>query len=530
MQRLKAPAGLLLLALLLLACNTLMGGGDDPAGRYGVTRAEALYLVSGQPQTLDPARTYGGPTGPLGHLFSGLVTLDPSLQVQPDLAAGWQVSPDGLTYTFYLRRNALFHDGRPVTAQDVVFSWERAAGPGTGSPTAATYLNDIAGFAEFNTGRADHISGLRLIDDYTLAVQLVAPRVYFLAKLTYPVAFVVDRANVARPGWERAPNGTGPFRLQVWEDDDILILARNERFYGTVPAVSHVVFLLGPGLPLTLYENGDIDLVGVGGSTLARVQDPNDPLAADLVTGSDLCTGYIGFNSRIPPFDNPLVRQAFSYAVDRERLVTTLAQGNALVANGPLPPGMPGYTTRPARYPYDPEMARALLAQAGYGPGEFPTITYSTAGYGAVGPEATALITFWQENLGITIEPVLIDPYLFNDELFAGNVGNLFESGWCADYADPQNFLDVLFHSESAQNLGGFSDPAIDAALAQARAEPDVTARIALYSQIEQQLLDAAPAVFLSHSLSAVLVKPYVQGFVLSPIGVPQWHLVRLAR
>ena len=115
-----------------------------------------------------------GPDGPLGHIFSGLVTLDQDLQVQPDLAAGWQVGEDGLVYTFYLRENVTFHDGRPVTTEDVIISWERATDPDTGSETALTYLGDIAGVAEKLAGQADHISGLRAIDDRTLQVRLKA--------------------------------------------------------------------------------------------------------------------------------------------------------------------------------------------------------------------------------------------------------------------------------------------------------------------------------------------------------------------
>src|SRR5690606_35362745 len=140
-------------------------------------------LLGGQPRTLDPAKTIGGPDGPLGLIFSGLVMLDADLQIQPELAAGWEVSEDGLTYTFYLRKNVLFHDGRPFTAQDVIFSWERAASPATGSDTVQTYLGDIVGIQAVIDGQAEQISGLRAIDDYTLEVQRTAPVAYVFQKL-----------------------------------------------------------------------------------------------------------------------------------------------------------------------------------------------------------------------------------------------------------------------------------------------------------------------------------------------------------
>ncbi|MCP4422432.1 MAG: peptide ABC transporter substrate-binding protein, partial [Chloroflexi bacterium] len=128
-----------------------------------VVQDDAIFLLGGQPRTLDPAKTLGGPGGALGLVFSGLVTLDSDLQVQPELAAGWEVSDDGLTYTFYLRKNGLFHDGRPFTAQDVIFSWERAANLETGSDTVQTYLGDIAGIQAVIDGETEQISGLKAL-------------------------------------------------------------------------------------------------------------------------------------------------------------------------------------------------------------------------------------------------------------------------------------------------------------------------------------------------------------------------------
>lgn len=515
-------------ALLGLGCQLVTGlGSHNPAAAYGVQRDEALFLAGGQPQTLDPAQALSGPDGVVGHVFSGLVQFDPQMQVQPDLAAGWQVSEDGTVYTFYLRRNAVFHDGRAVTAADVIYSWERATDPALDAEMAATYLGDIVGVAAKLAGDAERISGLRQLDAYTLQLQIDAPKVYFLAKLTMPVAFVVDQHNVEQPDWAHQANGTGPFRLRTWQDDELIVLERNDQYYQTPPALAHVVILMGAGIPLSLYETGEIDMVGVGGSTLDRVRDPNDPLSADLVTGVDYCTQYVGFDTSQPPFDDARVRRAFVMAVDRAQLARTLYGEEALPASGPLPPGMPGYQHL-AGIPYDVAQARQLLAAAGYGDGrEWPPITFATGGYEDVGPLVTALITRWRENLGVEVTPRLVDPVIYMSAL-AENAGNLYTYGWCADYPDPENFLDVLFHSGSAQNVGRFADEAVDALLEQARSQPDSTARLALYAQAEQQIVAAAPAIFVAHSLAAVLVKPEIQGYVLTPIGVPQWH--RLSR
>jgi ABC-type transport system substrate-binding protein len=534
----KQPTRILPLVLLALAfalsCrlvdDALLSSGDDLTTQYDAN--ETIFLDSGQPQTLDPALTHGGPDSALGHIFSGLVTLDPTLQVQPELAAGWDVSADGRIYTFYLRRNAQFHDDRSVTAQDVVASWERAAHPDTGSDTVLTYLGDIVGVADMAAGQADNISGLRVLDDYTLEVTLQEPVVYFLQKLAYPVAYVVDRETVDRPNWEYEPNGTGPFKLETWRDDDLMVLTRHDGYYLEPAQVRQVVLNLGPGLSLSRYEQGQIDLVGIGGPTLARAQDPNDPLAAQLQTAVSLCTDVLGLNNQLPPFDDLRVRQAFNYAVDKELLIRTFSDGNALPATGALPPGMPGYSANPKRgYPYNPEKARQLLAEAGYtDPSQFPVLTFTTSGYGDVGAFETAVITMWQENLGVTIQPQVLDPFDYYNALYDGETGHIFQSGWCADYPDPQNFLDILYHSGSAQNLGGYSNPALDAQLEAARVERDTAVRMAHYQQIEEQLTADAPVIFLSHSLQSVLVSPELQNFALTPFGVRQWHLWNVAR
>lgn len=510
---------------LLLSCQLV-----DMAMRGAAN--DTISLSDGQPRTLDPAKTLGGPDGPLGHIFSGLVTLNTDLQIQPDLAAGWDVSDDGLVYTFFLHKDAVFHDGTPVTARDVIYSWERAADPATGSDTVLTYLGDIEGVAEKVAGTANEISGLRVIDDHTLEVTLSEPVVYFLSKLAYPVAFVVDGANVQQADWEHQPNGTGPFKLQTWRDDEIIELVRNDAFYKQPAYVERLVFDLGPSLALSQYENGEIDLVWVGGGSLERAQDPNDPLSADLRTVVDMCTQTIGLNNNLAPFDDVRVRQAFNYALDKERIIQTFTDGNALVANGPLPPGMPGFGgLNTPSYAYDPEKARQLLAEAGYAdPADLGILTYTTSGYGDVGAFVTAVITLWQETLGVTIEPVVLDPFTYYDELYAGNAGHFYATSWCADYPDPQNFLDILYHSTSTQNLGGFSDPQIDGLLEAARVETDVTRRIGMYQEAEQEIVDAAPVVWISHGETAVLVSPDLIDYVLTPIGVPQWHRVKVQR
>ena len=181
-----------------------------------------------------------------------------------------------------------------MTAQDVIYSWERAADPATDSDTVLTYLGDIVGVKEMHAGEADHISGLKAIDDHTLQVTIDAPKPYFLFKLTYAVAFVLDRDNVeSGTEWYRTPNGTGPYKLIRWDSFKVMVYERNEDYYLDLPAIRYVVVQLYSGVGIRLYEAGEIDVTGVSLSDVARVLDPQEPLHADLLSGVSLCTSYV---------------------------------------------------------------------------------------------------------------------------------------------------------------------------------------------------------------------------------------------
>ena len=170
---------------------------------------------------------------------------------------------------------------------------------------------------------------------------------------------------------------------------------------------------------------------------------------------------------------------------------------------------------------YDPDRARQLLAESKYGD-NLPPIVYTDAGIGSsIGADVAAMAQMWQQTLGVEIMVENLEPNYYLDKIFAGEHGQIFGSGWCADYPDPENFADVLFHSDSPQNTGGYSNPKLDALLEAARVEQDVTKRIEMYQQAEQMIVDDAPVLFTTHSLSYRLVKPYVKGYVFTPIDVP---------
>ncbi len=490
-----------------------------------ITRDQVLMLEGGEstnPRDYDPA-TITSSSGSVNLIFSGLVSFNPDLELIPELAESWDISENGTVYTFKLRSNARFQDGSAVTAQDFIYSWERAADPAIASGTVLTYLGDIVGVREKRQGLADSISGLKAIDEHTLQVTVDAPKPYFLLKLTYPTAYVVNRKNIeSGSDWYRSPIGTGPYRLRDWKSFEYTLLERNDNYYLQKPAIPYIFIQQSTG-GLLSYESGDTDIKGVSLASIDRVLDPKEPLNAELRTGVSLCTDYLVFDVTQPPFDDVKVRQAFSMAFDREKYINVVLHGAALPAKGLYPPALPGYNPNLKGLSYDIEEARKLLSESKYGGADkLPTITFSQSGTGYyVNLDTAALVQMWQDALDITINIESLDSNNYYDQISKGNHGQIFSGGWCADYPDPENFADVLFHSDAESNHGNYSNPELDALLEQARTEQDVDKRIQFYQQAEQIIVNDAPVLFTSHGLSYVVVKPYVKGYVLTPMNMP---------
>ncbi|HMB24434.1 MAG TPA: peptide ABC transporter substrate-binding protein, partial [Anaerolineales bacterium] len=378
------------------------------------------------------------------------------------------------------------------------------------------------GVREMNAGTADHISGLKVVDDHTLQVTIDASKPYFILKLTFPTTFVVDKANVeSGEEWYRTPNGTGPYKLIEWKRFERQVYEANPDFYLGKPSIPYIVVQMYSGDSQRLYETGDVDITGI--YSIERFTDPTEPLHNELLTGVSLCTQYIVFDTTRPPFDDVNVRKAFSMAFNRQKYIDVVMNGHALPANGLYPPGLPGFNLAIKGLPYDAAQARDLLAKSKYGgPKGLPPIVFSDSGIGNyISGDIAAIAEMWEQDLGVTITVENLEPNFYYDQIYAGNHGQLIRGGWCADYPDPENFADVLFHTGSSQNNGGYSNPQLDTLLETARLEQDVTKRIAIYQQAEQIIVDDAAALFTSHSLSYQLVKPYVKGYVFTPIDIP---------
>ena len=494
-----------------------------------------LVRLFSDPTSLDPHQI-GDVTSSVvvGEIFGGLVTL--SLDYQPvlDLAASCSVSPDGTVYTFVLRENAMFHNGKAVTARDVKWSFERAADPSTLSANAQNYLGDIVGVHEKLNGSASEVSGVRVIDDRTIEFTIDSPKSYFLSKLSYPTAYVLDPDQVTTDdSWLEQPNGTGPFKLGSYDVGELLMLERNDLYHLGPPHIQSIQMILSGGSAMIMYENNEIHLTGVGIDDLPRLLDPNDPLNPELHRSpQDFDVFYVGLNVDEPPFDDANVRKALNYAIDLDSIAENVLDGRVSPARGVIPPGFPSYTENLRSYSYDPELARELLQQSTYAAdlesGNLPRITLSISGsFGAAIPSyLEVMLEQWRSELGIEVDIQQTEWATFlqdvNDTKY-----QMFALGWVADYPDPENFLDILFRTGSENNNTNYSNPEVDRLLKEASVERDRDRRFQLYNQVEQLILDDAPWVWTWFSGEGyALIKPEVSDYFLLQMSIPKYRYV----
>ncbi len=495
-----------------------------PPEPYGVPRDSAFTMPLGEPTTLDPAIA----SETTSHffvtsLFSGLVRISSDFSIEPDLAEDVRVDVTGLVYTFTLREGITFHDGTPITAEDFKYSIERAADAALNSETAPLYLGDIVGVTEKLDGEAEEVSGVEVVNERTIRITIDEPKGYFLAKLTYPSAAIVDRRTVEPLGfdWWMSDdiNGSGPYRLARWEEDEVVVLQRFDDYHSPATleyVVSPLTALPGVG-GLAMYLSDAWDAIPVSTGSLDFVRE-SETLSGQLLEFPQFTTAYIGVDGAKPPFDDSKVRRAFLMALDRERLIDVVYDGNVQLAKGLLPPGMPGYSESLRGIPYDPEEARRLLAESEYAD-DFPEVVFSAVD---VDGEPTEMVQFvvaaWQEELGVDVQVELheSDVYYYSLE---NVVGNVWHSGWVADYPDPENFLDLLLHTQPLD--GRFVNDQFDTLIEGARAEWNRETRLSMYGEAEQLLIDEAGLFPLFYVKDYTLLRPRVQGFQVNPLGQP---------
>ena len=496
-----------------------------PPAPYGIARDRAFTMPLGEPATLDPAIVRDTTTHLyVSSLFSGLVRFAPDLSVGPDLAERWEVDAAGVVYTFTLRDGITFHDGQPITAEDFKYSIERVTEPELHSATAPLYLGDIVGVREKLAGEATEVAGFEVLDGRTVRITIDSPKEYFLAKLSYPTGAVVDRRQVEALGaeWWKSEeiNGSGPYKLLRWDPDEVIILQRFDDYHTPVELeylISPRVVLPGAG-GLDMYLTNAWDGLYVSLRSLDVVRA--DPvLSEELREYNQLTSHFIVLDGTQPPFDDPKVRRAFAMALDREKLIEEVYEGTVQLANGLLPPGIPGYSESLRGISFDPDMARQLLAESKYAD-DFPEVFYTTLDLDGEPPGSVQfMIDAWKAELGIEVQAALHDSEDYYYQL--EEIGqHLYTYGWVADYPDPENFLDLLLHSEAHDSR--YVNPKFDSLVEAARVELDREARLELFREAEQLLMDDAGIIPIFHVKDFVLVRPHVNDFSISPVGQPR--------
>ena len=502
-------------------------GDETPTG--GVFRR-----LWADPPTLDPALVTDGTSYDIViELFSGLVKLtgDADEPIVMDLAESYTVSNGGKTYTFNLRDDLKFNNGSPVTASDFKWSWERASAPETESPIVDEFLGDILGVQEIIDGAATIADGIEVVDDYTLRVTIDAPKPYFIAKLTYPIAFVVNRDNVVSGGenWTDDPVGTGPFVLKSYSIGERMVLSKNPHYWGDPAYLDEVQLLLAGGSAMAMYENDEIDITGIGLADLERVTDPTEEISKDVIeVPPSFRTSYIGFNVEEPPFDDVHFRRALNFAVDKTLVANAVFSDLVRPATGPIPPGFVGFNPDLKGLEFDEVKAQEELAKSKYADEETrPRIVITLPGTGGSPSLTTEVVAdMWRRTLGVDVEIQQVEWATFLQDLHRNRL-QAFSLAWQADYPDPHTFVDVLFRTGSSINNTNYSNPEVDALLEQANVEADPVRRIELYQEAEEMIVEDAAWLPLWWGVEGkVLVKQRVEGLTFPPLSVPIYQHV----
>lgn len=520
------------LLLVLLAVVATPGCGrrpveNAPAPGGGEATGQVLHLAqTAEPTTLDPALVQDGPTIEiLQQICNGLVQWTPANKLAPALAERWETSADGRTYTFHLRSGVKFHNGRTLMAEDFVYSIERALLPATKSPVAAVYLNDIVGAAEVLSGKSTKVSGLAAPDPQTLRITIDAPKAYFLAKLSYPTAFVLAREAIEAQGGkvdEKSLVGTGPFRLAEYRHGVRLVLEAFPEYFEGAPLLSRIerAIVLDAGTRHAQFESGALDICDV---TMADYEkDRTDPeLQKQLHQFDRPSIFYVALNQRaFPLFHDVRIRQAFNHAIDKDRLVKTVMLGVNRKADGILPPGVPGHDPQFQGLKFDPAQGRRLLAAAGFPGGKsFPPLTLT---FRERMPDlkrvCEVIAEMLRTNLHIEVSLRELEWGKFLAERNQGTMPIYFLR-WAADYLDPQNFLSTMLHSKAPENTIGYANAEYDRLCDKADALPDLDARLRVYRQAEELVVKDAAWVPIYYERHIELWNPRLQGVEDSSMG-----------
>jgi oligopeptide transport system substrate-binding protein len=471
--------------------------GCGPTGK----RADLVFINGAEPETLDPALLTGQPEGRVVNaLFEGLTTFNAEGRSGPGMAERWEISPDRRVYTFFLRPEALWSDGTPLTAHDFVASWRRTLLPETAASYnyQLFYIKNAQAFAE---GKVTDFSevGVKALDDRTLEVTLENPTPFFLDLCATPPLAPVPVGVVEKEGDDWIKPGrmvnNGAYLLDTWRINDVIRLRKNPDYWNAVNVALEIIDVLPIAkdtVAFNFYASGLADLCMDKGLTPPALLDELKK-RPDFHPAPFLGTYFLRFNCRQGPFADARVRRAFGMAIDKSRIVKKITRAGELPAGSFVPPGLEGYVS-PDGLPYDPEAARDLLAEAGYPGGVgFPLVNYLYDDRGSNEFIAVELQDMWKRELGVTVNLAKQEWKVYLNSLSSLDY-DIARSSWVGDYPDPNTFLD-MFLTGGGNNRTGWSDPNYDRLIGDAARETDPARRFAILREAEDLLVARAAPI-----------------------------------
>jgi ABC-type transport system substrate-binding protein len=474
---------------------------------------------------LDPAsRTDGESFNVTDHIFDSLVAFKPgTTEVVASLATKWDVAADGLTYTFSLRPNVKFHDGTPVDADAVIFSFKRQMDPQHPAYAFASPYSYLSAM-----GLDKLIKDVVKVDDHTVKFTLTKPSAPFLATLGMQAFAIVSPTAVmkSKQDFARNPVGSGPFKFVRWEKNQKIVLAANPDYWEGKPYIDTLIFRAIPDNDTRLQEMmaGNLHVMDNPNNNHIKTLEQRLGKQVKFAKLPGLNVGYLAMNQEKKPFDNLKVRQAIAHAINKLAIVDSVYAGNAQVAKNPMPPTLWGYNDAVKDYDYDPAKAKRLLKEAGY-PNGFETDLWAMPVARPYMPDGRKVAEAIQGDLakiGITVKIVSYDWGTYLKRTSEGD-HDMALLGWTGDIGDPDNFLYVLLDKDNAvkpaQNICFYKSDKLHDLLAKAQVETDQKKREALYKEAQVVIHADAPMVPLAHSVDIVPLKPVVENFIMDPTG-----------
>jgi len=489
-------------------------------GTTAFAQKTLVIAIQADPTGFDPEAVLNNTSGfIMSAVFDSLVRYKPgTVDVEPGLAESWDISSDGLTYTFHLRHGVSFSDGTPFNAQTYVKSLDRLFDKS--DPAYIYNTGPVESYIDFTYNAVDSYKAL---DDYTVQFTLKHPFAPFLTSLAMVWNGVVSPQAALKYGkdFRNNPVGTGPFVLKEWVHNDHITLDANPDYWGGKPKVDRVIFKVIPDSQTAVLQmkQGQVQILADVSSQVIPAIKSDAHLK--LVTQPGLTVNGIALPTDTKPFDDPRVRQALNYAIDRAAINKSLYNDLAVPMTSPLPEAQWGYDSSLSPYTYDPAKAKQLLAEAGYPDGfKAELLAYNSArGYNPAGAQMAVAIQSYLKKIGVDVSIQQMEFGSFLAKVRSGDYHGMAMTGWSGDNGDPDNFLYELFDSETIPvgDTSHYKNDQVDSLLAQAQKETDHAARVKLYKQAQQLIWQGAPWLFLNNTLQVRATTDNVTGFVLNP-------------